>query len=174
MPIAKNPKVANKRRHESQCAVCRHPRRTEIDRKYLEWNPATKLAVEYGVSRDSLYRHIHQFRLAERRAQNVAQVLDRIVEQGVSSLDGALVDVYAIIRAIELRSKINSQGKYVDRSENMTVDLNALFNRFSAAELQDYIVNSRLPKWFTDIVGSSAVEEQEEEVNEPEGPATVQ
>ena len=53
------PKPVNLGRHESQCLLCQHPQREDIEREWIDWGNTSRLAEEYGLSRDSLYRHMH-------------------------------------------------------------------------------------------------------------------
>ena len=72
----------------------------------------------------------------------------------------------AVVSAVTAYAKINSQGAWVDRVER--IDLNALFERMNAEELEAYAKDGTLPQWFTDLVGVGATpsysrEEQENE-----------
>jgi hypothetical protein len=53
----------------------------------------------------------------------------------------------------------------VDRVER--IDMNALFDRMSAGELETYAKEGTLPLWFTDLVGVTAtpLDSQEDKAN---------
>jgi hypothetical protein len=57
------------------------------------------------------------------------------------------VNASAVVAAIGAYSRINSAGQWVERSER--IDLNQLFDRMSASELEEYARNGRLPDWFS-------------------------
>ncbi|MGA3318729.1 MAG: hypothetical protein ABSC64_20110 [Candidatus Korobacteraceae bacterium] len=58
-------------------------------------------------------------------------------------------------------ARINSRGEWVERTE--TVNLNALFDRMSQAELEAYAKDAVLPSWFTETVGATAPDSQDPE-----------
>lgn len=65
-----------------------------------------------------------------------------------SSEKAGEVDVTApaVVAAVQAYSKINTAGQWVDRSEH--VDLNALFEKMTAKEMETYAQNP-LPAWFS-------------------------
>jgi len=52
-----------------------------------------------------------------------------------------------VVAAVQAYSKINAQGQWIERSES--VNLHALFDRMTTAELEAYAQDGRLPQWFT-------------------------
>lgn len=74
------------------------------------------------------------------------------------------VNAPAIVSAIVAFSKINSDGRFVERSER--VDLNALFEKMSKSELEVYAQDGTLPLWFTQTIGKPATQENSEEMEE--------
>ncbi len=107
-----------------------------------------------------IYRHVAAFNLREQRAKNLRAALERIIEQA----DGVTVNAAAIVSAITAYAKINAQGAWVDRVER--IDLNALFEKMTVAELETYAREGTLPGWFTDIIGATPIDDQEEKGNE--------
>ena len=148
------------RRHEAGCKVCGHPDREEIESQWCGWANTSELAKQYGLSRDSIYRHAAAFNLHERRARNLRTALERIIEQA----DGVTVNAASVVSAIQAYAKINSAGQWLDRTEQ--VNLNDLFARMSAQELETYAREGTLPDWFTSIVGATGSDSQDEETNE--------
>jgi hypothetical protein len=67
------------------------------------------------------------------------------------------VNAGAVVAAVQAYAKINSLGQWIDRSEHL--DLNALFARMTAGELDAYAKDGTLPEWFR------------EGIREPEGEA---
>jgi len=149
-------KRASPGRHEANCRVCSHSEREEIESQWCSWANTSELAKQYGLSRDSVYRHCHALRLFERRGRNLKGALERIIEQA----DGVTVNAAAVVSAIQAYAKINSAGQWVDRTEQ--VNLNDLFARMSVQELEAYAREGTLPDWFTKIVGATASDGQED------------
>lgn len=152
-------KRPNSGRHEAGCRVCAHPEREQIETEWCSWANSSKLAKQYGLSRDSVYRHVVAFNLREKRAKNLRAALERIIEQA----DGVTVNAAAVVSAVQAYAKINLQGAWVDRIEK--IDLNALFERMSTEELERYAKEGILPEWFTDIVGATRSDSQEDRQN---------
>jgi hypothetical protein len=117
------------------------------------------LAKQYGLSRDSIYRHVAAFNLRQKREKNLRYALERIIEQA----DSVTVNAAAVVSAIQAYAKINSQGAWVDRVER--VDLNALFDRMTAGELESYAKDGTLPPWFNDLVGATPADGREDASN---------
>ncbi len=153
--MAARDKSANLGRHEAGCKVCAHPEREEIEAQWCSWANTTELAKQFGLSRDSIYRHVAAFKLRERRARNLRAALERIIEQA----DGVPVNAAAVVSAVQAYAKINSAGQWVDRTEQ--VNLNDLFARMSTEELETYAREGTLPDWFTKIAGATASDSQE-------------
>jgi hypothetical protein len=118
------------------------------------------LAKKYHLSRDSLYRHCHALGLFERRGRNLKGALEKIIEQA----DSVPVNAGAVVQAIQAYAKINSAGQWIDRTEQ--INLNSLFERMSAEELEQYAKTGDLPDWFKQTVGATPLDGQEDKANE--------
>ncbi len=129
-------------RHESQCTICAHPQREEIDRDFVTWASSTRIAKEYRLARTSIYRHAHATGLFLRRQTNVRTALEKIIERASEVKANAA----AVVSAIQAYAKINAQGQWIERRE--TVNLNELFDRMSREELEAYARDGALPGWF--------------------------
>jgi len=149
------PGPVNHGRHEAQCAVCSHPRREEIERDWLDWGSTSRIAREYKLSRDSIYRHAHALGLFPKRQRNIRKALERMIEQA-ETVD---VTAPAIVSAIQAYAKINSRGQWIDRVEGL--NLNELFERMTRDELDSYARDGTLPEWFQARVGATGVDSQE-------------
>jgi hypothetical protein len=147
------------RRHETNCKVCSHPEREEIETQFIGWGQTSKLAEEFGLSRDSIYRHAHALGLFEKRRRNLRAALERIVEQA----DSVEVSASSVVAAAQALAKINAAGQWVDRTE--AVNLNALFERMTADELQRYAEKGDLPEWFRQTVGATRIDSEEDNAN---------
>ena len=150
-------KEVNLGRHASQCLVCQHPQREDIERDWLDWSSTLRLAVEYNLSRDSIYRHAHAFGLFEKRSRNIRKALERMIERG----ENVELTASAVVSAIQAYAKINANGQWIDRVEG--VSLNELFDRMSQGELERYARDGSLPEWFTSLVGATSLHSHEAE-----------
>jgi hypothetical protein len=139
---ASNEKQPNPGRHRTICKVCNHDKRDEIEQDWIGWGNTTRIAEDYGLTRDSLYRHAHACGLFEKRRQNVRKALERIIEQA----ETVEVNASAVVSAIQAFAKINDAGKWIERSEN--VNLTELFDKMSTQELEHYAQSGKLPNWF--------------------------
>ena len=161
MGKAKSAKVddrtVNHGRHEAQCGVCRHPQREDIEREWVDWGNTSRISEEYGLSRDSLYRHAHALKLFEKRRRNVKRALERIIERS----EAVEVTAAAVVSVVQALSKINAAGQWIDRVEG--VNLNELFERMTREELEEYARDGKLPGWFTSLVGATSLNSQEDE-----------
>jgi len=147
----------NPGRHAAECKICAHPQREEIEGDFINWRSPTSIAKQYKLrNRASVYRHAHAFGLFPKRQRNVRAALEKIIER-VGEVE---VTAPAVVAAIQAYSKINASGQWVDRSEH--VDLNALFEKMTAQELEVYAQNGALPAWFTGTVGATASNGQKE------------
>jgi len=151
----KQKRAVNLGRHVAECKICAHPQRKEIERDFVDWQSPARIAKQYGLRhRATVYRHAHALGLMDKRARNVRAALEKIIERaGEVKVTGA-----AVVSAVSAYARINAAGQWVDRSEH--IDLNALFERMSAAELDVYAREGTLPDWFTSLVGTGATPEE--------------
>jgi hypothetical protein len=78
---------ASLRRHQSQCSICSHPQRQEIEDAWLNWANTIELAEKYRFDRHAFYRHAHALALfRERQKQRM-----RLYEKGLERLDLTLL-----------------------------------------------------------------------------------
>ena len=96
-----------------RCSICAHGRREEIDLEFESWTSPTRIATEYRVSRDSIYRHARATGLLPKRQKNVRTALEEVIEQAGE----AEVNAAAVVSAVSAYSKINASGQWVERSE---------------------------------------------------------
>jgi hypothetical protein len=135
-------KKPNPGRHRTICKVCNHDQREEIEQDWVSWGNTTRIAEEYGLTRDSLYRHAHACGLFDKRRQNLRKALERNIEHA-ESLE---VNASAVVSAVQAYAKINDAGKWIERSES--VNLTELFDKMSTQELEHYAQSGQLPQWF--------------------------
>ena len=148
--VGKN--AVSRGRHEHQCRICRHARRTDIEDAFIGWISPALIAKKFGISRDGVYRHAHVFGLTDKRRRNVRAALERIIERA-GEVD---VTAAAVVAAIQAYTKINAMGHWVDRSEH--VNLNELFERMTREEMETYAKEGTLPAWFEEAVGATGTD----------------
>lgn len=142
-------KPVNPGRHEYQCTICSHAKREEIELAFVNWNSPARIAEQYEVSKDFVYRHAHALSLMEKRRRNVRAALERIIEKAGEVKASAT----AVVGAVSVYAKINANGQWVERSE--FVNLNELFERMSREEMEAYAKDGMLPPWFEHAVGAT-------------------
>ena len=150
-----NNKPVNQGRHEYHCTVCTHARREEIELAFVNWTSTARIAKEYRVSRDSIYRHAHALTLFEKRRRNVRAALETIIERAGEVTVGAA----AVVSAVTAYAKINANGQWIERTEQ--VSLNQLFDRMTRAEMEAYARDGQLPGWFERAVGATGADSPE-------------
>jgi hypothetical protein len=154
-------KAVNIGRHRTNCTICAHEKREEIEREFVNWMGATAIAEAYGiVDRSTVYRHAHAFDLFAKRQRNIRAALEKIIEKA----GDVEVTSAAVVAAVQAYAKINAQGQWIDRSEH--VNLNELFERMTREELETYAKDGSLPDWFTETVGATPVHGQDAENSE--------
>ena len=104
----------NQKRHAAHCSVCSHAEVEAIEAKFLQWKSPRSLESRYGLPQTSVYRHAKAFNLYEKRQGNVLDVLERIIEKGVSELPELTAS--NLIEAIKTHAKLT--GQWVDRTED--------------------------------------------------------
>jgi hypothetical protein len=137
-------------RHSTNCRICGHSKRVEIESDFVRWKSPARIATDYRLgNRASVYRHAHAVGLFEKRRRNLRAALERIIEQ-VGEVD---VTAPAVVAAVQAYAKINAAGQWIDRSEH--VNLNELFDRMTVEELEAYAREGSLPAWFSQTAGAT-------------------
>ena len=147
----------NKGRHEAQCSICKHSQRDEIEREFLSWASPTRIAEQYEIRREAVYRHAHATGLFPKRQQNVRAALEKIIEKS-GEVD---VNAAAVVSAVSAYARINANGLWIERKE--TLDVNQLFERMTRQEMETYAREGTLPDWFTQTVGETQVVSRDSE-----------
>jgi hypothetical protein len=159
-PQPTNPAAPSLGRHARGCRICGHPQRQEIERAFVSWESPAKIAREYKLrDRSTVYRHAHALDLFPKRARNVRAALERIIEKA----DDVQVNAGAVVQAIATYARINAQGQFVERNEG--INLNQLFDRMTAEELETYARDGTLPQWFTELAGATGRQGPDGETN---------
>jgi hypothetical protein len=141
-------------RHEHHCTVCSHPHHQEIEQDWIGWGNTSRIAKQYRVSRDALYRHAHALDLFTKRQRNIRKALERIIEQA----ETVEVSASAVVAAIQAYAKINNAGQWVEHVQG--TNMNELFDRMTKEELDAYARDGSLPEWFASAVGATGGDSQ--------------
>jgi hypothetical protein len=128
----------------------------EIEADFVCWRSPAAIATEYALAhRAGVYRG-HALDLFAKRQRNIRAALERIIEKA-SEVDPTAASVVAAVQAY---SKINAQGQWIERSES--VNLNEPFDRMTSTELGADAQDGRLPQWFTNAIGATPTNSQED------------
>jgi hypothetical protein len=136
-------------RHASNCKICRHPERQQIEQAFIDWRSPAKIAQEFRIERSCIYRHAHALSLFRRRGRNLRAALESIIEQGGDVRPNAS----AVVAAIQVYGKINLRGEWIERDDHL--DLHDLFDRMSLEEYEAYAREGTLPTWFLDEIAAA-------------------
>jgi hypothetical protein len=128
-------------RHESQCSICQHPRREDLEAAFIGWEKPSRIVKAFKISRDALYRHAGAFKLDEKKCRNKRVALVRIID----NYDGKPANAFAIVAAVTALAKIDSRGNWQERME--VADVGAVLMRMTDAELETYSTTGIPPKW---------------------------
>jgi hypothetical protein len=112
-PRAEEDKRTSPVRHEYHCRICSHPKRVEIEQAFVTWSSPVRISKEYGVSRDSVYRHAHALGLMAKRRRNVRSALERIIEKA----GDVEATAAAVVSAVAAYAKINANGHCCDHHD---------------------------------------------------------
>jgi len=144
----------NRGRHQAQCTICSHPNRLEIEERWIGWSYTNQMAREYGVSRDSIYRHMHAFDLFSKRRRNIRMALEQIIER----VDQTGVNGSGILTAIKLYVKMNSAGQGVEPVQG--TNPKALLERMSREQREAFVREGSLPDCFSKEIGATPIDSQ--------------
>jgi hypothetical protein len=139
-----------------KCTICKHEQKDEIEAEFVAWRNPAAIAGDYGLTdRTTVYRHAEALGFGARRKRNVRAALERIIEKA----DCVEVTASAFVSAVQAYSKINAAGKWIDRTE--TISLNDLFARISTTELETYAGTETLPAWVSATLTATGPDSQE-------------
>jgi len=130
----------NHKRHAAHCTVCQHPEMKAIEAKFLDWESPRSLENGYSLPQTSVYRHAKAFNLYETRQDNVLNVLERLIEQGIEQLPA--ITTTNLIEAIKTHAKLT--GRWVDQTFDLSKFAEDLDDR-STQELEFYEQHGQWP-----------------------------
>jgi hypothetical protein len=129
-------------RHQSQCTVCSHPQRQEIEEEWVNWGNTTLLADRSGLSRDSLYRHMRATNADIKRQKNIKGALERMIERlDMASLSGSTI-----------MAALKAYISFCEREEGKQekgLPPKELLQRMSKQEREAFVQDGSLPEWFS-------------------------
>ncbi len=97
LSISQDGPSASLRRHQSQCSICSHPQRQEVEDAWLDWDNTTELASKYGFDRHAFYRHAHALGLFQERQKQ----RKRLYEKGLERMDITSFSASAIVKLLQ-------------------------------------------------------------------------
>jgi hypothetical protein len=125
-------------RHRAHCSVCAHEKCAEIETGFVNWeSPAVRACRPHHSL--STRAPPEPFREAQAKRPLRARAHHREVRRRE-------VTASAVVAAIQAYAKIDPQGHWIERSQNL--NLNELFERMSSGELEAYAREGTLPDWF--------------------------
>src|SRR6185437_5793463 len=114
----KAPNGPNLNYHSSQCTICNHPEREDIDRAILHWHSPTAIAYEFDLpDRRIIYRHAQALGLFRLRAEQSRHALGFLIEQAQSIVPSA----DALIRAVRALSCIDDHGHWHEPRKEVVI-----------------------------------------------------
>ncbi|HLW80904.1 MAG TPA: hypothetical protein VKS20_02565 [Candidatus Acidoferrales bacterium] len=133
-------------RHSRKCQICRHPEREAIEADFIEWRHPNQIGDTYDVGYDALYRHARATGLFELRRENVAIVVQKVLEE-VEEVEAP--SAFAILRAVRTLACLNGRGQWVEPPTTHVV--------VNATEPPAQSVNPTTSSDAPALVGSSSV-----------------
>src|SRR5579863_8448152 len=96
-------------RHRAQCKICcfSDSIRERIEEEFISRTPLHWYLEEYGIVRDTLYRHAHAVGLFGERRKYLSRVLEMIIDRGERST----VSTPVVISAVKALAKMDPAGK---------------------------------------------------------------
>jgi hypothetical protein len=138
-------KAVDPERHARDCSACTHRDRDQIEQEFCAWKPAETIATERKISRAAMYRHIRAVGLLGRRDRNIKAALANHIERGYR----VRVTASSFIAAITAYSKINADGEWIDKLEDVRATKNlGQLERMTQGEMARYIQKNELPAWW--------------------------
>jgi hypothetical protein len=195
--------MSRKPRH-SLCLICKHPDRARIEMLRISGVGLDKIAEQFGVSRDSVWRHMGKHLSDADRAAYLddiplAEMVARAADEGVGLLDFFRIVRGTLMKQFQLAASVNDRravaalagkltevlnsigavtGEMLRLSPGSTVNNTAIFiNSPAFASLQAMLVRklSGHPEALSAVVeGLQELEQSSEQHQPPTMPLTLQ
>jgi hypothetical protein len=103
-----------KKQTQSQCRVCKHPERARIELLRISGVGLATVAAQFGVSTDSVWRHMARHVSERAKAQYLADVpvsemVARAADEGVSLLDFFKIIRGTLMKQFQLAAAVNDR-----------------------------------------------------------------
>lgn len=143
--------MATQRRRKLTCPVCLHAERGRIERMRVAGTAGDILAEKFGVSRDSIYRHMNAHVPAELKAQIIADVplsdlVSVVADEGMSLLDHLKVVRNTAMSAMLAAASVNDHkgtSSGAKRSVEVLREIGRLTGELlNAAPVRNYVQNN--------------------------------
>jgi hypothetical protein len=109
---------------------------------------------ENPASEPQLVKKTRQGSTFPRRWGSLRSASQRSICSSEANAGDVDVNAAAVVSAVTAYARINSRGELIERTQ--TVNLNSLFERMSAEELDRYARDGSLPDWFETVVATGA------------------
>src|SRR3954447_3876440 len=124
--------MSRKPRH-SLCTVCKHPDRARIEMLRLAGVGLDKIAEQFGVSRDAVWRHTGKHLSEADKAAYLAEVplaemLVRAADEGVSLLDFFKIVRGTLMKQFQLAASVNDRRAVAALAGKLNETLNMIGN----------------------------------------------
>lgn len=133
-------------RHARKCTICHHERREEIDEKYLDWSPIGDICSEFNIEERNLYRHVQALGLDEKKRQNSARYLQRIMERVPLDQINASDAIAAARLLLQMEGKLVNKVDQVSRIEYPGVPKKERDKKY--AEILKIVREGKLPEGY--------------------------
>jgi hypothetical protein len=145
-------------RHSRDCKICNSPRRSEIERMFLQWQPQAKIAKEFALgNRQIIFRHARATGLFEKRATNIRSTLLAVIERGMD-VPRMRISAAVIVQATVALSKLDSEGRSIERIERIDRAMAFLDDpRWTRGEMLRYAETGELPAWLKEDLPDTPV-----------------
>ena len=123
-------------RHSTQCSICNHEEKEEIERLWCSGRSGRSLEQEFGLHHMSIIRHMRFFGLK----LDIEAALEAIITSGMDGLKKNAATAAHANEAIKSVAKL--RGLWVDRTEMLPVG----WQDRSDEEIAFFAANGRFPR----------------------------
>ncbi|MGH9688429.1 MAG: hypothetical protein ACRD5K_15205 [Candidatus Acidiferrales bacterium] len=113
LPLASQARAS----HETQCTICTHRYRADIETEFMHWHTLGHIAYDYKVSRSAIYRHAYALGLFSQRNRLLRFSLGHLIER----VQDVQPTADSIVRAVHLFARINDEGECVEPPAHVIV-----------------------------------------------------
>lgn len=97
-------------RHARKCQICNHPDMDDIEDEYISWTATDCIRNSFKLKGEStIYRHARATGLDLRRRENLAVVLEKVLQE-IDNTETPTVS--EILRAARILARLNPRGQW--------------------------------------------------------------